>query len=85
MDGFARLEYVYEEDTNLADLIPVSIAERGFKNVNASVGFNADNWSVMFWGRNITDHETLYSAFPTTAAPEVSLDIQVLQALWCNI
>ena len=29
--GFARLEYVYEEDTNLADLIPVSIAERGFK------------------------------------------------------
>ena len=69
LDGFARLEYVYEEDTNLADLIPVSIAERGFKNVNASLGFNADNWSIMFWGRNITDHETLYSAFPTTAAP----------------
>ncbi len=69
LDGFARLEYVYEENTNLADLIPVSIAERGFKNVNASIGFSQDNWSVMFWGRNMTDHETLYSAFPTTAAP----------------
>ena len=69
LDGFARLEYVYEEDVNLADLIPASIATRGFKNVNASVGFSADDWSLMFWGRNMTDHQTLYSAFPTTASP----------------
>ena len=69
LDGFARLEYVYEEDVNLADLIPASIATRGFKNVNASVGFSADEWSLMFWGRNMTDHQTLYSAFPTTASP----------------
>jgi iron complex outermembrane receptor protein len=24
----------------------------------------------MFWARNITDHESLISAFPTTAAPD---------------
>ena len=69
LDGFFRLEYVYNDLVPVQDLIPQSIAERSFKNVNASLGFDSGDWSLMLWGRNMTNHETLYSAFPTTAAP----------------
>jgi iron complex outermembrane receptor protein len=71
MSGFARLEYVYEDEVKLADLIPLSVAARSTDNVNASVGINSNNndWSLILWGRNLTDHESLISAFPTTAAP----------------
>jgi iron complex outermembrane receptor protein len=71
MSGFARLEYVYEDEVKLADLIPLSVAARSTDNVNASIGINSNNndWSLILWGRNLTDHESLISAFPTTAAP----------------
>ncbi|MBT4928583.1 MAG: hypothetical protein HON20_01550 [Cellvibrionales bacterium] len=36
-----------------------------------SMGFNhaPSGIEVMLWGRNLTDHQSLLSAFPTTAAP----------------
>ena len=69
--GFLRVEYVYETDVPLVDNVPVSLASRGSKNFNMSLGLNHEpsGVEVMLWGRNLTDHETLISAFPTTAAP----------------
>jgi iron complex outermembrane receptor protein len=71
IDGFLRLEYLHEKDVKVADLIPFSIAKRGSDNLNASLGFSSDNdgWDAMLWGRNLTDHESLISAFVTPAQP----------------
>ena len=46
-------------------------ATRSSKNFNMSMGFthNPTGIELMFWGRNLTDHQSLLSAFPTTAAP----------------
>jgi iron complex outermembrane receptor protein len=69
--GFLRLEYVYENDVPLVDNVPVTLASRGSKNVNLSLGFNHEpsGLELMLWGRNLTDYESLISAFPTTAQP----------------
>ena len=71
VEGFFRVEYVHEKDVKTADLIPFRIANRGSDNVNASLGFSSANggWDAMLWGRNLTDHKSLISAFPTTAQP----------------
>lgn len=46
-------------------------ATRSTKNVNMSIGLTDETSGVevMFWGRNLTNHKSLLSAFPTTAAP----------------
>ena len=85
ISSFLRLEYVYEsevavvdnvpaERSPLADIAPIADnipAVRSTKNVNMSLGFthNPSGVEVMFWGRNLTDHQSLLSAFPTAAAP----------------
>ena len=71
ISGFFRAEYVFESDVPLVDNVPGSLASRSSKNINLSVGLNheASGLDAMFWARNITDHESLISAFPTTAAP----------------
>jgi iron complex outermembrane receptor protein len=71
LSGFFRAEYIYETEVPLVDNVPASLASRGTKNVNLSLGLNHDESGLeaMFWARNVTDHETLISAFPTTAAP----------------
>ena len=55
----------------LADNIGASIAQRGSDNLNASLGFGSETggWDAMIWGRNLTDHESLISAFPTPGQP----------------
>ena len=65
------MEYIYESDVQLVENVPAEIASRSTKNLNMSMGFNhaPSNMEVMLWGRNLTDHESLISAFPTTAAP----------------
>jgi iron complex outermembrane receptor protein len=71
VSGYARLEYVYADEQQIDGTIPLSIASRSYDNVNASIGLKSerDDFSLTLWGRNLTDHETLLSAFPTTAAP----------------
>ena len=71
IDGFVRLEYVYEDEIQVVDNVAKEIASRDTQMLNASVGIGGtdDSWSLMLWGRNLTDHESLISAFPTTAAP----------------
>ncbi|MFL2500167.1 MAG: TonB-dependent receptor [Porticoccaceae bacterium] len=57
---------------HLSPLIAGNIpAVRSTKNFNMSMGFthNPSGIEVMLWGRNLTNHESLLSAFPTTAAP----------------
>jgi iron complex outermembrane receptor protein len=71
ISGFFRAEYIYETEVPLVDNVPTSLASRGTKNVNLSLGLNHDESGLeaMLWARNVTGHETLISAFPTTAAP----------------
>ena len=71
VSSFLRLEYVYESDVQLVENVPAEIASRSTKNLNMSMGFNhaPSGIELMLWGRNITNHESLISAFPTTAAP----------------
>ena len=72
IDGFIRTEYVYEDPVKVEENVPVSIATREVKTVNASVGFTDEDagWKILFWGRNITDDEYLRSAFPFPIAPD---------------
>ena len=71
VSSYLRLEYIYESDVQLVENVPGEIASRSTKNFNMSMGFNhsPSNMEIMLWGRNLTNHESLISAFPTTAAP----------------
>jgi iron complex outermembrane receptor protein len=71
VSSYLRLEYAYESDVQLVENVPAELASRSTKNFNMSMGFNhaPSNIEVMLWGRNLTNHESLISAFPTTAAP----------------
>ena len=65
---FIRGEYLYESDVQAVDNIPASVASREVNVVNASLGLStAGGWDFTLWGRNITDDQYLYSAFPATA------------------
>jgi len=67
-DGYARVEYVYEDEVQVIENVPASLASREINTVNASVGLAWDNgFEVMLWGRNITNDEYLLSAFPSVA------------------
>ena len=64
---FIRGEYLYESDVQAVDNIPASIASREVNVLNASVGLSTEGgWDFTLWGRNITDDQYLYSAFPAT-------------------
>ena len=85
VSSYLRLEYVYESEVAAVDNVPAvkspllgipGIADnipalRSIKNFNMSMGFthNPSGIEVMLWGRNLTNHESLLSAFPTSAAP----------------
>ena len=81
VSSFLRLEYVYESEAAVVENVPSKSeayvsntnipAVRSSKNFNMSMGFNhaPSGIEVMLWGRNLTNHESLLSAFPTTAAP----------------
>lgn len=64
---FIRGEYVYESDVQAVDNIPASIASREVNVLNGSIGLSTEGgWDFTLWGRNITDDQYLYSAFPAT-------------------
>ena len=66
--SYVRLEHVYEEDVQVVDNIPSSIAGREVNMVNASAGMSWSNgMEFNLWGRNIFDDEYLLSAFPSVA------------------
>ena len=66
--SYVRLEHVYEEDVQVVDNIPSSIAGREVNTVNASAGMSWSNgMEFNLWGRNVFDDEYLLSAFPSVA------------------
>jgi outer membrane receptor protein involved in Fe transport len=65
--GFVRAEYIYEDEVQIIENVPASVASREVSTVNASIGLQWDNgFEAMLWGRNLTDDDYLLSAFPTT-------------------
>ena len=68
--AFIRSDYQYDDKVPTNDAnIPASIGStREIKFLNLSAGIITDNGlSVTLWGRNVTDHVTLISAFPSVA------------------
>ena len=67
IEAFVRGEYQYEDEIQVVDNIPESIAAREMNVINASFGVSTPGgWDIILWGRNITDDEFLLSAFPAT-------------------
>jgi iron complex outermembrane receptor protein len=65
--GFVRVEYYYEDETQVISNVPADVASRSVSTINASAGLQWENgFELMLWGRNLTDDEYLQSAFPTT-------------------
>ena len=68
IQSYVRVEHVYEEDVQVVDNIPKSIASREVNMFNASAGFTLSNGlDFNLWGRNLNDDEYLLSAFPSVA------------------
>ena len=66
--GYARVEYIYEDQQQVIENVPASIASREINTINASFGLSWDNgFEAMLWGRNINNDEYLLSAFPSVA------------------
>jgi len=67
VDGFARADYDYESNAQIAENVAASVASREVGTLNASVGFKAAGFDVLVWGRNLNDDKYLLSAFPSVA------------------
>lgn len=66
--AYVRLEHVYEEEVQVVDNIPKSVASREVNMLNASAGLTmANGIELNIWGRNINEDEYLLSAFPSVA------------------
>lgn len=66
--GFARLEYIYEDEVQVIENVPADVASREVSTLNTSIGLSWDNgFEAMLWGRNINNDEYLLSAFPSVA------------------
>ena len=66
--GFVRAEYIYEDEIQIIENVPKSIASREVSTFNASLGIQWDNgFEAMLWGRNLSNDDYLLSAFPAVA------------------
>ncbi|MDP5069962.1 MAG: TonB-dependent receptor, partial [Congregibacter sp.] len=66
--SYARLEHVYEQEVQVVDNLPKSIAAREVNMINASFGMTFSNGvELNFWGRNLNGDEYLLSAFNSVA------------------
>jgi outer membrane receptor protein involved in Fe transport len=66
--GFVRVEYIYEDEIQIIENVPKSIAAREVSTFNASLGLQWDNgFEAMLWGRNLSNDDYLLSAFPAVA------------------
>jgi len=72
-DAFIRADYFYEDEVqigNEAGGTGIDQFTRETSNLNATIGLRTESgYSFSLWGRNITDHESLISAFPSVAQP----------------
>jgi outer membrane receptor protein involved in Fe transport len=72
-DAYLRGDYYYEDTINIGDpnedpTIDVSQFQRDTRNLNLSFGLTTESgFGFSIWGRNVTDHASLISAFPSVA------------------
>ncbi len=67
-DSYIRGDYQFEDEVQVVDNIPASVASREVSQLNLALGFETENGlNVTLWGRNVTDDEYLISAFPAVA------------------
>ncbi|MCH9694087.1 MAG: TonB-dependent receptor [Gammaproteobacteria bacterium] len=68
MRAYIRGDYLYEDEVQVVENIPASVASRDVSVLNASFGLEtANGWEFAVYGRNLTDDDYLLSAFPTVA------------------
>jgi outer membrane receptor protein involved in Fe transport len=66
--GFARADYLYEDEVQVVENVPADIASREVGQLNASLSLTyQDRYELLLWGRNLNDDEYLLSAFPSVA------------------
>ncbi len=64
MLGYARADYIHENDVRLVANVPESM-RRGVNTVNASFGLDLDNGvELQLWVRNLNNDQFFMSAFP---------------------
>lgn len=69
-DAFLRGDYQFVEDSPLLQGFSTDIASSEVKLLNLSAGLITGNGlTFTVWGRNVTDHDFLFSIFPTVAQP----------------
>ncbi|MFT6046973.1 MAG: iron complex outermembrane receptor protein [Arenicella sp.] len=72
-DAFVRGDYFYEDTINIGDAssdptLNVSQFTRDSRNLNMSAGLTTESGlGFSLWARNLTDHTSLISAFPSVA------------------
>ncbi|MDA7687635.1 TonB-dependent receptor [Pseudomonadales bacterium] len=68
LDAYVRGDYQYEDEVQTNDNVPKSVATEDLKNLNLSAGISTEaGLAFSVWGRNVTDHESVTTAFPTVA------------------
>jgi iron complex outermembrane receptor protein len=67
--GYARVEYDYASKVQLTETVSPDLASYDNNIVNASLGLinTAHQLEIGLWARNLTNDESLISAFPTVA------------------
>jgi outer membrane receptor protein involved in Fe transport len=66
LDSYIRADFQYDEEVATNDNIPGDLASIEFKNLNMSAGVTTENGlSFTLWARNLTDHATVTTGFPT--------------------
>ena len=65
LEGYVRGDYQYEDEVATNDNVPKSVATEDLKNLNLSAGISTEaGLALSVWGRNVTDHESVTTAFP---------------------
>ena len=86
MTGYIRGEYVYEDEYQATDAVPVEVpgALRKVGTLNASLGVkdSASGFSLMLWGRNINDDEFIYTGFNVPGSPGSYAGYPVVPKMW---
>ena len=84
--GYIRGEYVYEDEHQATDAVPVEVpnALREVGTLNASFGLKHEpsGFGVMVWGRNINDDEYIYTGFNVPGSPGSYAGYPVVPSMW---
>lgn len=71
LDSYIRADFQYDDEVQTNDNIPAQFASISFENLNVSAGVTTENGlSFTVWGRNLTDHETVTTGFPTVGGSQ---------------